>query len=98
MPPSSLMTRAVRTAATSSCSASQLVSSDQIGSGSDSVVRVMPLFLPGQGSGGQRRGRWRGCPRRGATVLGGAGSTAAKIGEHTSELQSRRDIVCRLLL
>src|SRR5437868_12767704 len=40
---------------------------------------------------------WRGCCCR-PTSCTGSGATAARSEEHTSELQSRFDIVCRLLL
>src|SRR5438874_8347335 len=39
---------------------------------------------------------WNRCPRR--TDCGCSTSTTLRSEEHTSELQSRRDLVCRLLL
>src|SRR5438874_2961781 len=45
--------------------------------------------LPGRGGSARRRPRRRGRPAR---------AGLARSEEHTSELQSRRDLVCRLLL
>src|SRR5690349_22355621 len=60
----------------------------------------------GRARGGPRAGPLRSrppsrCPAGGCAVSGGllvAGTTSDRSEEHTSELQSRRDLVCRLLL
>src|SRR5437773_4857675 len=57
---------------------------------------------PGAGAGGATvtggiTGAGAGAGAGGATVTGGT-TGAGEIGEHTSELQSHHDLVCRLLL
>src|SRR2546421_9601366 len=56
--------------------------------------------LPGQGEARQlhRRGRPRGDQRGRSRVAAAAAPPAPRSDEHTSELQSRSELVCRLLL
>src|SRR5690349_23114894 len=53
----------------------------------------------GAGGGGADQGRERGAgPARARPQRAGSPGGAGRSEEHTSELQSRRDLVCRLLL
>src|SRR6266496_6541440 len=56
-----------------------------------SLHDALPIYRPGRGLRAARRSPPRAAPRSRAC-------TAGRSEEHTSELQSRRDLVCRLLL
>src|SRR5436190_21752657 len=57
-----------------------------------SLHDALPIFMSGR-----RRGI-RGTAARGCSVCGGRPARSGRSEEHTSELQSHSDLVCRLLL
>src|SRR5204863_8747025 len=61
-----------------------------------SLHDALPIFTIGLGAGGVSGGRRGGVGVGGDVGFGIGGKTRSE--EHTSELQSRRDLVCRLLL
>src|SRR5438034_4918347 len=63
---------------------------------SPEAVRSRPA--PGRGGVSRERAHDRGPGRRGAAGPGTAHTSGARSEEHTSELQSHSDLVCRLLL
>src|SRR5690349_24006851 len=69
-------------------------------SGAGPACRAHGRALGGaaQGRPGQRRAVGVRAGRGGGPFTGSGPGTASRSEEHTSELQSRRDLVCRLLL
>src|SRR5438445_4390069 len=62
-----------------------------------SVTVVNGLTLNGTATIGATGGVWSRMEFSGTQTLGGAGTVVFRSGEHTTELQSRQYIVCRLL-
>src|SRR3712207_7536687 len=68
------------------------------GGGRGAAGGARPGQPAGPEAGGGARGPGEGAPAGGRPPAGGGGGAAPRSEEHTSELQSRQYLVCRLLL